>query len=85
MNLVKSDVRTTTGSNLRSIMLSAGKNSIEEVLNSNIDVEYHKLEEDQNWKIALIGEIIDIIHDEKTIDGLENEELEDILEFLCTG
>ena len=85
LNLVKSDVRTTTGSNLRSIMLLAGKNTIQEVLSSNIDVEYHKLEEEQKWKTILLGEIIDILHDEKTIDGVEKQELEDILEFLCIG
>ena len=85
MNLVKSDVRTTTGSNLRSIMLLAGKNTIQEVLSSNIDVKYHKLEEEQKWKTILLGEIIDILHDEKTIDGVEKQELEDILELLCIG
>ena len=85
LNLVKSDVRTTTGSNLRSIMLLAGKNTIQEVLSSNIDVEYHKLEEEQKWKTILLGEIIDILNDEKTIDGVEKQELEDILEFLCIG
>ena len=85
LNLVKSDVRTTTGSNLRSIMLLAGNNTIQEVLSSNIDVEYHKLEEEQKWKTILLGEIIDILNDEKTIDGMEKQELEDILEFLCIG
>jgi hypothetical protein len=82
LNLVKSAVRTTTGSNLRSIMLLAGKNIIQEVLSSTIVVEYHKPEEEQNWKTILLGEIIDILHDEKTIDGLEKHELEDILDWM---
>jgi hypothetical protein len=85
LNLVMTDVRTTTGSNLRSIMLLAGKNTIQEVLSSKIDVDYHKLEEEQNWKSILLGEIIEILHDEKTIGGLETQELEDTLEFLCIG
>ena len=85
MNLVKSDVRTTIGSNLRSIMLLAEKNTVQEVFSSKIDVEYNKLEEEQKWKTLLLGEIIDILHDENTIDGLEKQELEDILEFVCIG
>ena len=85
LNLVMTDVRTTTGSNLRNIMLLAGKNTIQEVLSLNTDVDYHKLEEEQNWKTILLGEIIDILLDEKTIDGLETQELEDILEFVCIG
>ena len=66
-------------------MFFPGKNTIQEVLSSKIDVEYHKLEEEQKWKTILLGEIIDILNDEKTIDGVEKQELEDILEFLCIG
>ena len=45
LNLVKTDLRTTTGSNLRMVILLAGKNTVEEVLNSRTDIEYNKLEE----------------------------------------
>ena len=85
LNLVKTDVRTTTGSNLRMIMLLAGQNTVEEVLNSRTDIEYHKLEEDQQWKRDLLKEIIDVLYGEKTVDGVENDELEEILEILCVG
>ena len=71
LNLVKTDVRTTTGSNLRMIMLLAGQNTVEEVLNSRTDIEYHKLEEDQQWKPDLLKEIIDVLYGEKTVDGVE--------------
>ena len=55
LNLVKSDVRTTTGSNLKMIMLLARKHTIEEVLSSRIDIEYHKLEEEQQWGPDLLN------------------------------
>ena len=84
LNLVKSDARTTTGSNLRRIMLLSGKNTIEEVLDSTVDFEYHKLEEDQNWKVNMLEEIIDALHGEKIIEELETDDLHDILECLCT-
>ena len=60
LNLVKNDVRTTTGSNLRKIMLLSGKNTIKEVLDSRLDFEYHKLEEEEVWKVDMLKEIIDI-------------------------
>ena len=85
LNLVKSDARTTTGSNLRRIMLLSGKNNIEDVLDSTVDFEYHKLEEDQNWKVNMLEEIIDALHGEKIIEELETDDLNDILEYLCTG
>ena len=67
LNLVKSDGRTTIVSNLRNIMLYAWKNTIYEMLNSKIDVKYHKLEEE--WRTPFLGKIIDILHGEKLVDG----------------
>ena len=55
LSLVKNDVRKTTWSNLRKIMLLSGKNIIAEVLNSRLDFEYHKLEEEEVWKVLLRG------------------------------
>ena len=43
-------------------MLLAGQNTVEEVLNSRTDIEYHKLEEDQQWKPDLLKEIIDVLY-----------------------
>ena len=85
LNLVKSDARTRTGSNLRRLMILSGKNTIEEVLDSKVDFEYHKLEEDQNWKVNMLAEIIDVLNGEKIIEDSETDDLTDILEYLCTG
>ena len=75
LNLARSDVRSVTGSNLRYIMLKSGKTNIDEVINRKVEVEYHKLEDQQLWKVAMIEEIIEAIHGENY----------DILEFLCVG
>ena len=82
MNLAKSDVRTVTGSNLRYIMLKSGKPNMEEMLNSKVEIEYHKMNDEEMWKVGLVKKIIDVLHDEKNV-GLEASELKDILEFLC--
>ena len=84
LNQAMNDVRTTTGSNLRWIMLHAGNNTIDEVLNSKVDVEYHKLDEEQLWRADMLRELIDVRNDVKSIEEMENDDLEDILEFLCT-
>ena len=42
LDLVKSDVRTTTGHNLRTIMLKAGKNSIDQLDVGMEDFKYHE-------------------------------------------
>ena len=84
LSLAKDDVRTTTGMNLRTIMLWSGRNSIDEILKQKIDVEYHKLEEHEAWKVDMIREIIDAIQGYTDVN-LNKEELTDILEYLCTG
>ena len=55
-----SDVRSTTGSNLRNIMLLAGKTSIDAVSVSDADrIEYFKLKDEEAWKVQLATEIIE--------------------------
>ena len=66
-------------------MILSGQNTIEEVLDSKVDFEYHKLEEDQNWKVNMLAEIIDVLNGEKIIEDSETDDLTDILEYLCTG
>ena len=82
MNLVKADVRSVTGSNLRYIMLKSGKANIDELFESKIEIEYHKIDDQQVWKVGLVAEIVNALHDDKNV-GLEASELKDILNFIC--
>ena len=67
MNLAEADVRSVTGSDLRYIMLKSGKPNIDELFQSKIEIEYHKIDDQQVWKVGLIEEIIDALHDDKII------------------
>ena len=49
----------------------------------NEDFEYHTVDDDEKWKIDLVKELIDVRHDELTVEGLDMDELEEILEYLC--
>ena len=66
-------------------MLLAGKSTLGEVLDSKVDVEYNKITEEEFWRPNLLKEIIDVLNDEKTVAMIDNDELEDILKFLCTA
>ena len=57
LNMVKDDVRTITGSNLRSIMLWSRKDSVDQVLNEQVDIEYHEIEDDEIWKVDMSNSI----------------------------
>ena len=63
-------------------MLKSGKSNMDELFSSKVEIEYHKMNDEQMWRVGLVKEIIDALHDEKTV-GLEASELKDILEFLC--
>ena len=65
-------------------MLNAGKTSISELLYSKVKTEYMKLDYQEHWKVGLIEENMDALHDEKYIN-LEKKEHEEMLEYLCVG
>ena len=83
LDIAQKDFRMTTGSNLRTIMLLTGKNRIEDLEALNEDFEYHTVDDDEKWKIDLVKELIDVRHDELTVEGLDMDELQEILEYLC--
>ena len=84
IHLVKDDVRTITGSNLRRIMLWSGKDSVDQVFDEQVDIEYHEIEDDEVWKVEMIREVNDALHG-CTETNLDREQLGDVLKFLCTG
>ena len=85
LNIVKTDSRTTTGSNLRWIMLEASKVNIEELLEKNIEIKYHEITDENVWKIDFIKEIVNLKEDWLTLHGFGKTQLDEILEHLCTG
>jgi hypothetical protein len=86
LNVCKYSVRSTTGSNLRKIMLESGRDDINQLENINIDViEYHPLSDEDKWKIPIIKEIIDVKHGRMNVDGFSFEELDEICGHLCVA
>ena len=83
LEVAQRDVRTTTGANMRFIMLLTGQNRVEDLKAGNADFDYHTVSEANRWKIDFIRELIDVRDDELTVDGMDQEELEEILEYLC--
>ena len=82
--IVKNDAQTTTGSNIRNIQILTGKEDQPLVPNDALKVKYHAVKDEDKWKVNLVKEIIEI--KQGTLDAnLENDEIEDILEHLCTS
>ena len=84
LELVQNDVRMTTGHNLRSIMLQSGLNRVSDIGIGNCYFEYHKVSEEDMWRIDFVRELVELRHEDLDVSGIETEDLEHILEYLCT-
>ena len=84
LEAVVGDARCTTGSNLRNIMLMAGKNRIEELDEGDIDIEYHEILESEAWRVDFIKEVVELKYGDLSLPGFTEEELEEIQNYLCT-
>ena len=82
LEIARNDVRTTTGSNVRKIMLLAGTKTVGDL--KNIDVEYHKVSKENEWRIDLLKELVEVRQGELIVPGMDKDEVDKILEFICT-
>ena len=78
---IELDVLSTTGSNLRNIMLETSKSNIYEVELSDINrLLYFKLDEEEEWRIEMLKYLLE----ERRDHQLDSDD-EEWLEFLCTN
>ena len=86
LNKVKYDVRSTTGKNLRMLMFLTQRSNVDEIGREDYKkIDYHKINESEQWRISIIEEIIDIKYNQLDVEGFEAEEIEEILNFVCTS
>ena len=86
MEIAKKDVRSVTGSNYRNIMLLLGKYSVEDIDKLDADkIDYFSMDENDSWKVECIREIVEAKEGVFEIQGFNPEELDDMLNFLCTS
>ena len=76
------DARSTTGSNIRNILLLTDKSLIQELVpNDVLALKYNRIENEEKWKIIMAQEIIEIKNGNLEVDNFRREELEEMLEF----
>ena len=85
LSLVERNVRMTTGSNLRTIMLQAGLNRLEELGVHNCDFDYNKVTEEDSWRIQFLKEILETRDGDLVVPGMDAEDLKHIMDYLCTS
>ena len=83
---VKHDVRTTTGSNLRNILLKTSLTSVYNLHPGIVQqIKYEEIREIDRWRVPIIQEAMDIKCGKVNPPvGWTVEELDEILNFACT-
>ena len=86
LSFINNDFRSTTGSNLRNILLLTDKNNIEEICIDDIrKMVFEEIDDREKWKIDFINEISDVKFNQLDVEHFSREELDEILNFLCTS
>ena len=85
LQTVQNDVRHTTGFNLRTLMILADKTRIGDLRANLEDFQYHNIPDEEKWRINMLRELVNVKENECTVPGLEENELDEILEYICTG
>ena len=81
---IQHDARSITGSNLRNILLKTDKTSIQDLVpNDTLNIEYHPIQEDEKWKVSFIQELIEAKNSNLEVVDFTDDELDEIMEFLC--
>ena len=81
--IIKNDVRTITGSNMRNIILLLDKN--DDYILSKIDyldIKYHEVKDENVWKVNCVNELIEVLHGNLGLD-FDKQEIQTMLESLC--
>ena len=86
LNFIANDVRSTTGSNLRNLLLLTNNDTIEEINIEDIKkLKYHQIDENEIWKVNFIKEITNLKFNQLEVEDFSREELDEILSYLCTS
>ena len=82
---VKEDCRSTTGMNLRWLMKTMRRSTVDELQPNDVDqLTYKAIPEEDEWKVACAKELIEVKNSIMSVDMLTSKELDEILEEVVT-
>ena len=83
--IVKADCRSTTGNNLRRLMLQVNKTNLDVVTKKDLDTQvYDNAPDCDKWKVELAKEILQVKNKQLELHSLTYKEMDDILESITT-
>ena len=86
LSQIQCDIRSTTGHNLRKILLQTDKLSVRDLKKDDISMlKYHPTPTEEKWKENLVNELIRVRDNTIEVEGFDYEELTEILEHICVS
>ena len=80
------DARSTTGANLRNILLNTDKSDVSELVPDDaFKVKYHIIKSEEQWRLPFIADIIEAKNDQLSIPNISDSDLDEMLTVLCTS
>ena len=74
--MIQNDVKSTTGRNLRNILLGSSKSKISQLDKSDASCfPYHPIAEENVWRVAYLWELVDVKNDILVVENFSQEEL----------
>ena len=85
LQLIRNDCRSVTGSNLRNILLLSNKDDTSHLTQTDIkSMVYMPVPEQNEWKVDMLSELINVKWGEVVIEGFEAEEIDAVIEEIST-
>ena len=75
---IEYDTRSVTGNNLRELMLESGTFDIRKLKPKDVP-------EREEYRVEFIKELIEVKNNEIEVAGFDNQQLDDILSYLCVS
>ena len=86
LSVISHDARSTTGSNLRNILLRTDKYRVSDLAPADaFQVKYHTIGSAESWRLPFIADIIETRNCQVDILNISDADLEDMLDALCTS
>ena len=80
------DARSTTGANLRNILLYTDKSDVSELVPDDaFKVKYHTIKSEEQWRLPFIEDIIEAKNYQLSIPNISDSDLDEMLTVLCTS
>ena len=84
LSIVKNDVQSVTGSNLRGIMLLCNLNNIDDLVPDVIDnFKYCTPPEGEEWRLGFIKELLDVQEGNLEVEGFQMDDVKCMIDDIC--